>query len=68
MPSVEIVTSAFAMPKLEAFKALGAPSLIADNACRGCLVLGDELTSKNDSVTFSTDLNSPEDLHFRSKW
>jgi len=42
IPSVEIATSAFIMPDLDAFKKLGAPSLIADNACHGALILGDE--------------------------
>jgi len=43
MPTVEIATSAFFMSDLAAFKNLGAGSLIADNACHGALVLGDEL-------------------------
>lgn len=42
IPSVEIATSAFIMPNLEAFKKIGAPSLIADNACHGALIFGDE--------------------------
>ena len=62
MPSVELATSGFAMPELAAFKTLGAPSLIADNACHGCLVLGDELVEdlagESDSTTFASFLNS----------
>lgn len=42
LPSVEIATSAFVMKELDSFKQLGSPTLIADNACHGALVLGDE--------------------------
>ena len=44
VPSVELATSAYAMPDLDAFKMVGAPSLISDNGCHGALVLGDEMT------------------------
>jgi 2-keto-4-pentenoate hydratase len=47
IPSVEIATSAFFMSDLEAFKKLGAPTLIADNACHGALVLGNAVTSSS---------------------
>lgn len=65
LPSVEIATSAFYMPDLEAFKKLGAPSLIADNACHGALILGDEYhcgpsdsaVSGLDELTCSLQLN-----------
>ncbi len=40
--SIEIATSALVVVDLEAFTTLGAPSLVADNACHGALVLGDE--------------------------
>ena len=43
LPSVEIATSALVVSDLEAFKTLGAPSLIADNACHGAWMLGNEL-------------------------
>ena len=56
LPSVEIATSGFAMPELESFKLLGAPTLISDNACHGVLVVGDELT--RDDETFNDVLDS----------
>jgi NADPH2:quinone reductase len=56
IPSVEIATSAFIMPDLEAFKKVGAPSLIADNACHGALILGDEYRcDSSDRVVDSLD-------------
>lgn len=61
-PSVEIATSAFSIGDLENFKRIGAPSLIADNACHGALVLGNEFTAStytknNKDVNFSKVLN-----------
>lgn len=55
-PSVELATSAFYMKNLEAFKKVGAPSLIADNACHGALVLGDEFA--DDGSDFRNILDS----------
>ena len=59
-PSVEIATSAFSMGSLENFKRIGAPSLIADNACHGALILGDEFDSVN-NANFSNVLDSLDD-------
>ena len=55
-PSVEIATSGFAMPELESFKILGAPTLISDNACHGCLVVGNELTGDDKRNTKFKDV------------
>lgn len=50
-PSVEIVTSAFSVENFEDFKNVGAPSLIADNASHGGLVLGKQF-SATDNTNF----------------
>jgi NADPH:quinone reductase len=59
-PSVEIVTSAFSVENFEDFKNVGAPSLIADNASHGGLVLGKQF-SATDNTNFPQVLEGLND-------